>query len=99
MAFFNLWSSNLSSACNTGTTKLNSPDELPLCVQEVNGDKVLALEKSWELSGGSDHNHVSGHRPNEPWDTAIQFICTKELLRENALLEFFTRRYEGRRQD
>lgn len=96
MAFFNLWSSNLSSACDIWTTKLTSPDELLLCVQEVNGDKVLALEKSWELSGGS--NHVSGHRPNEqgPWDTAIQFICTKEVLGENALLEFFTRRYEGR---
>lgn len=77
MAFFNLWSSNLSSACDTGTTKLNSPDELPLCVQEVNGDKVLALEKSWELSGGSDHNHVSGHRPNEPWDTAIHLSAQK----------------------
>lgn len=71
--------------------KLNSPDEFLLCVQEVNGDKVLALEKSYELLGGSGHNHVSGHRPNEqqPWDTAIQFICTKEVIRENALLEFF----------
>lgn len=82
--FFNLWSSNLSSACDIWTAKLNSPDEFLLCVQEANGDKVLALEKSSELSGGSNHNHVSGHRPNEqqPWDTAIQFIYIKEVLRE-----------------
>lgn len=90
--FFNLWGSNLSFACDIRKAKLNSPDEFLLCVQEVTGDKVLALEKSRELSGGSGHNCVSEHRPNErqPWDTAIQFICTKGVLRENALLEFFT---------
>lgn len=31
----------------------------------MNGDKVLALETSCELSGGSDYDHVNGHRPSE----------------------------------
>lgn len=75
----NLWSSNLSSASAIRTAELSSPDEFLLCIQEVNGDKVLALETSCGLPGGSDHDHVNGHRPSEQqtWDIATPFIFIK----------------------